>query len=120
MAEGPGRGGGGGRGGRAGASVRWTAGGRAATVRLPGEGPSLDETGVVLLKLALLDDERKPMSAEEPDEAMSQLAVRARTVLAGARHALLTLPGPRVRGWTGLIDDGGEPVLLVGADSPPA
>ncbi|ONH26796.1 DUF2470 domain-containing protein [Pseudofrankia asymbiotica] len=59
------------------------------------------------------------MPAEEPDEAMARDAVRARTVLAGARHALLTLLGPRVRGWTGLIDDGGEPVLLVGADSPP-
>jgi len=59
------------------------------------------------------------MLPEEPDEAMSQLAVRARTVLAGGRHALLTLPGPRVRGWTGLIDDGGEPLLLVGAGSPP-
>ncbi|MBL7495360.1 DUF2470 domain-containing protein [Frankia nepalensis] len=57
------------------------------------------------------------MFAEEPDDAM--LAVRARTVLAGARHALLTLPGARVQGWTGLIDDGGEPVLLVGAGSPP-
>ncbi|OHV39596.1 MULTISPECIES: hypothetical protein [Pseudofrankia] len=60
------------------------------------------------------------MPAEEPDEATVRDAVRARTVLAGARHALLTLLGPRVRGWTGLIDDGGEPVLLVGADSPPA
>ncbi|MDT3444977.1 MULTISPECIES: DUF2470 domain-containing protein [unclassified Pseudofrankia] len=59
------------------------------------------------------------MPAEEPDEAMARDAVRARTVLAGARHALLTVLGPRVRGWTGLIDDGGEPVLLVGADSPP-
>jgi hypothetical protein len=60
------------------------------------------------------------MPAEEPDDATALAAVRARTVLAGARHALLTLLGPRVRGWSGLIDDGGEPVLLVGADSPPA
>ncbi|MBX6388655.1 MAG: DUF2470 domain-containing protein [Frankia sp.] len=51
--------------------------------------------------------------------ASAELAVRARTVLAGARHALLTLPGARVRGWAGLIDDGGEPVLLVAAGSPP-
>ncbi|WP_045876976.1 hypothetical protein [Pseudofrankia sp. DC12] len=60
------------------------------------------------------------MAAEEPDDdAMPRLAIHARTVLAGARHALLTLPGARVCGWTGLIDDGGEPVLLVGAGSPP-
>lgn len=60
------------------------------------------------------------MAAEEPDDdAMPRLAVHARTVLAGARHALLTLPGARVCGWTGLIDDGGEPVLLVGTGSPP-
>jgi hypothetical protein len=50
---------------------------------------------------------------------MKTLATRARTVLAGGRHALLTLPRHDVRGWTGLIDDGGEPVLLVGAGSPP-
>ncbi|ADP85075.1 DUF2470 domain-containing protein [Pseudofrankia inefficax] len=60
------------------------------------------------------------MAAEEPDDdTMPRLAIHARTVLAGARHALLTLPGARVCGWTGLIDDGGEPVLLVGAGSPP-
>jgi hypothetical protein len=50
---------------------------------------------------------------------MKTLATRARTVLAGGRRALLTLPRHDVRGWTGLIDDGGEPVLLVGAGSPP-
>ncbi len=44
---------------------------------------------------------------------------RARTVIAGARHALLTLPYERVRGRVGLLDDGGEPVLLATAGSPP-
>ena len=48
------------------------------------------------------------------------LAERARTVLAGGRHALVTLPCERAHGWVGLLDDGGEPVLLVGASSPPA
>jgi hypothetical protein len=54
-------------------------------------------------------------------------ANRARTILAGARHALLTLPtgcrrpgGARERGWVGLVDDGGEPVLLARATSAPA
>jgi hypothetical protein len=49
-----------------------------------------------------------------------ELAVRARTVLAGGRHALLSLPCERLRGWVGLIDDGGEPVLLVSSGSPPS
>ncbi|AEH11711.1 MULTISPECIES: DUF2470 domain-containing protein [Protofrankia] len=45
---------------------------------------------------------------------------RARTVIAGARHALLTLPYERLCGRVGLLDDGGEPILLVTAGSPPA
>jgi Protein of unknown function (DUF2470) len=56
-----------------------------------------------------------------------ETAGHARTILAGARHALLTLPtGCRrpgkagERGWVGLVDDGGEPVLLARAASSPA
>ena len=54
------------------------------------------------------------------DDDTHELAERARTVLAGGHHALVTLPCERSRGWVGLLDDGGEPVLLVGAESPPA
>lgn len=51
---------------------------------------------------------------------MTALAEQARTVLASGRCALLTLSVDHIRGWVGIIDDGGEPLLLVGADSPPA
>lgn len=54
------------------------------------------------------------------DDDQPDLAERARTMLAGGRHALVTLPCEPARGWVGLLDDGGEPVLLVGAGSPPA
>ncbi len=57
------------------------------------------------------------------DPTMARDAERARTartVLAGARHGLLTLSGERMRGWVGLLDDGGEPIILAGAASPPA
>jgi len=54
-----------------------------------------------------------------PEIDMTTLAEQARTVLASGRCALLTLPHARVRGWVGLVDDGGEPLLLVSADSAP-
>lgn len=60
------------------------------------------------------------MTSPSSDVDMPVLAEQARTILAGGRCALLTLPCAHVRGWVGLIDDGGEPLLLVGADSPPA
>ncbi|MGF7235930.1 MAG: DUF2470 domain-containing protein [Frankia sp.] len=47
-------------------------------------------------------------------------AEHARTVVAGARHALLTLSVDRMRGWVGFLDDGGEAIILAGAASPPA
>ncbi|CAO5192826.1 DUF2470 domain-containing protein [Frankia sp. AiPs1] len=50
-----------------------------------------------------------------PDE-MAELARRARTVLASGRTALLTLPCERARGWVGMIDDGGEPLLMARTD----
>ncbi len=55
----------------------------------------------------------KPKQDEEP------VPNQARTIIAGARHALLTLPYDRVRGWVGLLDDGGEPVLLATVGSLP-
>lgn len=59
------------------------------------------------------------MTGPDTDVEMPALAEQARTILAGGRRALLTLPCANVRGWAGLIDDGGEPLLIVGADSPP-
>ncbi|MEX5632030.1 DUF2470 domain-containing protein [Parafrankia sp. FMc2] len=59
------------------------------------------------------------MTSPVSDVEMPVLAEQARTILAGGRRALLTLPCANVRGWAGLIDDGGEPLLIVGADSPP-
>ncbi|EFC82887.1 DUF2470 domain-containing protein [Parafrankia sp. EUN1f] len=59
------------------------------------------------------------MTSPSTDVDMPVLAEQARTILAGGRRALLTLPCANVRGWAGLIDDGGEPLLIVGADSPP-
>jgi len=51
------------------------------------------------------------------EEHMIAMAQRARTVLASGRTARLTLPGQRARGWVGVVDDGGEPVLVAGTDS---
>lgn len=59
------------------------------------------------------------MTRPRTDIDMTTLAVQARTILASGRCALLTLPSDHIRGWVGLIDDGGEPLLVVGADSRP-
>ncbi|WP_261556870.1 DUF2470 domain-containing protein [Frankia tisae] len=47
---------------------------------------------------------------------MVTMARQARTVLAGGRTALLTLPCEQARGWVGVIDDGGEPVLMASTE----
>ncbi|CAO5248260.1 DUF2470 domain-containing protein [Frankia sp. AgKG'84/4] len=57
----------------------------------------------------------KPLAHQEH---MIEMAQRARTVLAGGRTALLTLPREQARGWMGVIDDGGEPMLLANSDGP--
>ncbi|MCM3921381.1 DUF2470 domain-containing protein [Frankia sp. AiPs1] len=54
------------------------------------------------------------MTSPAHAQDMITMAQRARTVLAGGRTALLTLPCEQARGWVGVIDDGGEPVLMAG------
>ncbi len=57
----------------------------------------------------------KPLAHQQ---RMIEMAQRARTVLAGGRTALLTLPREQARGWVGVIDDGGEPMLMANTDGP--
>lgn len=56
------------------------------------------------------------MTSPAQTHDMTTMARQARTVLAGGRTALLTLPCEQTRGWVGVIDDGGEPVLMVSAE----
>lgn len=56
------------------------------------------------------------MKSSAHREHMTEMAQHARTVLAGGRTALLTLPGEQARGWVGVIDDGGEPMLMASND----
>lgn len=56
------------------------------------------------------------MASPTHTQNMVTLAQQARTVLAGGRTALLTLPCEQARGWVGVIDDGGEPVLMASTE----
>ncbi|MCK9894337.1 DUF2470 domain-containing protein [Frankia sp. AgB32] len=58
------------------------------------------------------------MKSPAHQEHMIEMAQRARTVLASGRTALLTLPREQARGWVGVIDDGGEPMVVANAEGP--
>ncbi|WP_308301644.1 DUF2470 domain-containing protein [Frankia umida] len=79
-----------------------------------GEGVGVDVDGLVSMDSPV--GVTGPVTAVNSDDAMTVLAGRARTVLASGRTALLTLPCERARGWVGMIDDGGEPLLMARAD----
>jgi|GEM_PF-3393614 len=116
-----------GRDGSAPAAAPGGPAGPASASRVPASSTPASSTPASPTPAGLAPADLTPSSAGRAGAAPGRAtADRARTIMAGARHALLSLPtgcrrpgSPGERGWVGLVDDGGEPVLLARADSAP-